>query len=165
MDKVISSHQDERSEVVVQPFLFLFEQPRHGFSVRLPRAPTLVSRRSIANWPGIGACDRSEFSVAPVGTGDVDFYLEVYAVIDDGHFVDDAEASRWLSALANSLGDEPAQPDAQWVKGAALVTDPEGLTLVVAVTDAILVLNFDAVSDVAAIAEAFFCSLLMTHGR
>jgi len=160
VDKVIPSHQGARFEVVVQPFPFLFEQPRHGFSVRLPRAPTLVSRQSIATWPGLGACDRAEFSVAPITDHDVDIYLEVYAVSDDGHFVDDAERTRWLHTLANSLGDEPAQPSTRWIDGAALVTDPEGLTLVVPVTDAILVLNFDAVTDVDAIADAFFGSLL-----
>lgn len=142
---------------MVQAFSFSFVQPRHGFSVRLPRAPTLVSRQQIDRWPGIGACERSEFAVVPIKDGDIDLYIELYAAIDVDF--DDDEQRRWMHELASRVGDGPVQESATWAPGALLVSDPEGLTLVVPVRGGVALLNFDALVDVDVIAAEFFGSL------
>jgi len=148
----------------VQAFPFTFLQPRHCFSVRLPRAPTLVSRQRIDRWPGIGACERSEFAVVPIDDGDPDLYLELYAAIDVDAF-DDDEQRRWMHELASRVGDGPVLESSTWARGALLVSDPEGLTLVVPVRAGVLLLNFDAVVDVDVIAAEFFGSFLVLRGQ
>ncbi len=142
----------------MQPLTVTFLQPLYGFSVRLPRAPTLVSKQPIARWPGIGACVRSEFTVAPVVSSDPDLYLEIYAP-PVGTVLSVDEQQHWMQELASRVGDGEPTPDMTWVKGALLVTDPDGLTLVVPVHNAVLLLNVDASFDIDVVANAFFGSL------
>ncbi len=142
----------------MQPLSVTFLQPQYGFSVRLPTTPTLVSTTPVARWPGIGACVRSEFTVAPVVSSDPDLYLEIYAP-PVGTVLSVDEQQHWMHELASRVGDSEPTPDMTWVKGALLVTDPDGLTLVVPVHNAVLLLNVDASSEVDVVANAFFGSL------
>lgn len=142
----------------MQPLSVTFLQPRYGFSVRLPTTPTLVSTTLVARWPGIGACVRSEFTVAPVVSTDPDLYLEIYAPPVGTVLSVDAQ-QHWMHELASRVGDGVPTPDHTWLQGALLVTDPDGLTLVVPVHNAVLLLNVDATSDLDVVANAFFGSL------
>ncbi len=134
------------------PFRFLVAE--HGFSVALPREPVCVSRETIASWPGIGACLRSEFAVAD-SDGSVDLYLEVYAAVGEAPINDD-EQRRWMAELAVRIGDGPVAASSTWVKDALLVHDAEGRSLIVPVRDGVCVLNIDAGTDLEACAAAFF---------
>lgn len=140
------------------PLSFTFLQARYGFSVRLPRAPQLVSKQAIATWPGLGACERSEFAVAPTVSSDPDLYLEIYAAPAGTTLAVD-EQRRWMHELASRVGDADPEPSDTWTRGALLVRDPDGLTLVVPVHNAVLLLNVDATLDLDAVADTLFGSL------